>query len=178
MITHSKKLGFTLVEVLVAISILSISILATFTAVQGALRSTNFSEDQIIAYYLADEALEYIRSVRDSNGIQHISALGSSSTYNWLTNISPACTTACYVDVPNDRITACSSNPASCPMLLYNASNGLYQYTAGSPTMYRRWVSVTPISTTEVSVDVFVSWNAQGISKTHTQKLVLRNWTE
>ena len=178
MYTYSKKLGFTLVEILVAVSILSISILATFTAVQGALRSTNFSEDQIIAYYLADEALEYIRSVRDSNAIRHISALGGGSAHGWLTTISPTCNTACYVDVPNNTVTACSSSPDSCPMLLYNATNGLYQYTTGSPTMYRRSVSITSISATEVSVDVFVSWTAQGISKTHTQKLVLRNWTE
>lgn len=175
---QQKKFGFTLVEILVAISILSISILATFTAVQGALRSTNFSEDQIIAYYLADEALEYIRNRRDSNGIQHINALGSGGTYNWLTGITPTCTTACYVDVPNDSITSCSSNVDSCPVLLYNATNGLYQYTGGTATQYRRSISVTTISATEVSVDVRISWTAQGISKVHTQKLVLRNWTE
>lgn len=175
---YQKKFGFTLVEILVAISILSISILATFTAVQGALRSTNFSEDQIIAYYLADEALEYVRNKRDSNGIQHINALGSGSTYNWLTDISPVCSTACYVDIPNNTITACSSNASSCPLLLYNTNTGLYQYVSGNNTVYRRALSVTAVNATEVSVDVSVSWTAQGISKVHTQKLVLRNWTE
>ncbi len=175
------KSGFTLVEILVAISILSIAILATFTAVSQSLRATNFSEDQIIAYHLADEALEYIRNKRDSNAIQHIVAFGSGNTYGWLSGITVPCTTACYVDVPNDAITACSGNAASCPVLSYGTSgqyNGLYQYTSGTGTMYKRSVALTMINATEASFVVTVSWTAQNISKNYTQTMVLKNWTE
>ena len=56
-----SKQGFTLVESLVAISILSLSILATFTAVQGGLKSSNYVKDEIVAYYLTQEAIEYIK---------------------------------------------------------------------------------------------------------------------
>lgn len=180
----SHKSGFTLVEILVAISILSIAILATFTAVSQSLKATNFSEDQIIAYHLADEALEYIRNRRDSNAIQHIIALGTGSTYGWLTGISPACSVACYIDttvLPANAITACSGNAASCPVLLYGtngAYNGLYQYTSGTATMYKRSVAMTMINATEASFTVTVSWTAQNISKNYTQTMVLRNWTE
>ncbi len=178
--TTTKKSGFTLVEILVAISILSIAILATFTAVSQSLKATNFSEDQIVAYHLADEALEYVRNKRDSNAIQHIIALGSGGTYGWLTGISDRCvTTACYVDVPNNNtITACSGNTASCPALLYNSTTGLYQYTTGGTTMYKRSVVLTMLNTTEASIVVTVSWTSQNISKSYTQTLVLKNWTE
>ncbi len=179
--THktAKKSGFTLVEILVAISILSIAILATFTAVSQSLKATNFSEDQIIAYHLADEALEYIRNKRDSNAIQHIIALGSGSTYPWLTGVLDRCvTTACYVDIPNNTITACSSNAASCPVLLYNSGNGLYNHLLGNTTMYKRSVALTMIDATEASFTVTVSWTAQNITKNYTQTMVLKNWTE
>ncbi len=179
---HPQKSGFTLIEILVAISILSMAILATFTAVSQSLKTTNFSEDQIVAYYLADEALEYIRNRRDSNAIQHINALGSGDTFDWLTGIIPACGTACFVDVSAasaNAITACSgSDTASCPFLLYNATNGLYQYTSGTNTVYKRAVKVESINATEVSVVVSVLWTAQSVTKNYTQTVVLKNWTE
>ncbi|MEY4602266.1 MAG: hypothetical protein RL292_207 [Candidatus Parcubacteria bacterium] len=175
---HTHTLGFTLVEILVAISILSIAILATFTAVSQSMKATNFSEDQIIAYYLADEALEYLRNKRDSNAIQHIVALGAGSTYGWLTGISAPCGTACYVDVPNNTITACASNAASCPTVLYDGATGLYQYMSGTGTVYKRSVAMTLINATEASFVVTVSWTAQNVSKNYTQTMVLKNWTE
>lgn len=174
-----KKSGFTLVEILIAISILSISILATFTAVSQAMKSTNFAEDQITAYYLADEALEYIRNQRDVNSIKHIAALGSGGTYSWVTGITGACGTACYIDpVAASPIVACPSNAASCPVLLYNPANGLYQYAAGGATIYRRSVTVTTQNATEIVVTVTVSWTSQSVSKSHIQTLVLKNWTQ
>lgn len=182
--TKTKEKGFTLVEILVAISILSISILATFTAVSTAMRSTSFAEDQIVAYYLADEGLEFIRNTRDSNALRHLVALGSGSTYGWLSGIAQVASDpcypgkVCYVDVPHNTITACSTNAASCPALLYNSSLGVYEYVSGTATQYKRSISVTAISATEASVTVTVSWTAQGISKSYTQMLTLRNWTE
>ena len=45
--------GFTLVETLVAISVLSLSIAGAFTAVQGGIQSSTVAKDQITAFYLA-----------------------------------------------------------------------------------------------------------------------------
>lgn len=184
MMYSKKELGFTLVEVLIAISILSLSILATFTAVSHSMRASNFTEDQIIAYHLADEALELVRNRRDGNAISHINALATGGSVSWLSGIpqsggSPCpSSTACYVDIPYNTITACSSGHASCPVLLYNSTNGLYSYNSGVSTPYRRSITMTSISATELSVTVRVSWTAQGVSKDYTQTLVLRNWAQ
>ncbi len=181
---HTQIYGFTLVEVLVAVSILSISILATFTAVSNAMRATNFTEDQTVAYYLADEALEYIRHKRDSNAIAHISALATGGSVGWLTGVAQVagdpCSTGkvCYVDVAANTIATCSSTAASCPSLLYNSTSGIYGYVSGSTTQYKRSITITSISATEVSVVVQVSWTAQSVTKNYTQTLVLRNWAQ
>lgn len=177
--------GFTLVEVLIAISILSISILATFTAVSHSMRATNFTEDQIIAFHLADEALEFVRNKRDNNAIRHINALATGGSVLWLDTIPQSgglpcpASVACYVDVPyGTTLSLCSSGHASCPVLLYNSTNGLYSYNSGTATQYKRSVSMTLINATELSVTVRVSWVAQGISKDYTQTLVIRDWAQ
>lgn len=179
--------GFTLVEVLVAISILSIAILATFGAVSHSMKATNFTEDQVTAYYLADEALEYVRNRRDANAIAHINALATGGSVEWLTGIAQVATDpcfpgkVCYINVPAataDGIKTCASDATSCPVLLYDGNYGLYGYTSGSATPYKRSVEITTINNTEVSVTVTVSWTAQGISKSYKQTLVLRNWAQ
>lgn len=181
---HKHTRGFTLVEVLIAVSILSIAILATFAAVSNSMRATNFTEDQTVAYYLADEALEYIRHRRDSNAIAHINAVASGGSVAWLTGVAQVagdpCSTGkvCYVDVAANTISTCSSTAASCPVLSYNSTSGIYGYTSGTATQYRRSITITTISATEVSVVAQVSWTAQNITKNYTQTLVLRNWAQ
>ncbi len=59
-----KNKGFTLVETLVAISILSLSILAGFTAVQNSLKSSVTAKNQMIAFYLTQDAMEFIKNKR------------------------------------------------------------------------------------------------------------------
>ena len=61
--------GFTILETLVAISILILALTAPLVIVSQALKSSYFSRDQITAYYLAQEAIEYIRNKRDNQGL-------------------------------------------------------------------------------------------------------------
>ena len=69
MITPSKTFGkaFTLVETLVAISIIMIAIAGPFQVIEHALASAQISRDELIGNSLAQEGVEYVRSVRDGN---------------------------------------------------------------------------------------------------------------
>src|SRR5882724_6625079 len=69
---QKMDIGFTLVETMVAISILSLSILATFTAVQLGISKSLYAKDQITAFYLGQEAFEALQNVRDQNGLANI----------------------------------------------------------------------------------------------------------
>lgn len=177
------SMGFTLVELLVAISILSISILATFTAVSSNVKGQNFSEDQVIAYYLADEGIESIRNIRDNNGIANAAALGSGAAQiSWLNGINPTCvTTACTADasVQPVALTACSSlSPSSCPVLSIKAS-GLYGYGSGTATQFKRSVVVSAVGgslATEATVTCTVSWTTNGVAKTYTVSENMKAW--
>ena len=73
-----KKTGFTLLETLVAITLLTIAIVAPMSLTTQALGSAYYARDQITASYLAQEGLEAVRSVRDANIISN--SLGGRST--------------------------------------------------------------------------------------------------
>jgi type II secretory pathway pseudopilin PulG len=79
------SLAFTLIETLVAISILTIAITGPLAIIAQALRSSYFARDQITAYYLAQEAIEYIRNQRDMNGLKGVDAPASEE---WLDGVA------------------------------------------------------------------------------------------
>lgn len=61
--------GLTLVETLVAISILTIAVIGPLGIIGQALHSSYYTKDQMTAYYLAQEPIEYVRNLRDNQGI-------------------------------------------------------------------------------------------------------------
>lgn len=61
--------GFTILETLVAISILILALTGPLTIVAQALRSSYYARDQVTAYYLAQEAVEFLRNKRDNAGL-------------------------------------------------------------------------------------------------------------
>jgi prepilin-type N-terminal cleavage/methylation domain-containing protein len=75
---NKKEKGFTLVETLVAIFILTLAISGPIYISSFALRNTIDSRDSISAQYLAEEVIEVIRNRRDSRELQ------SSDSSKWL----------------------------------------------------------------------------------------------
>ena len=59
--------GFTLVETMVAIALLTIAIVAPMSLTVQSLATAYYARDEIIASNLAQEGIEAIRSVRDAN---------------------------------------------------------------------------------------------------------------
>lgn len=85
------KKGFTLVETMVAISILMLAILGPLSIASSGLRNSLFAKDQVTAYYLAQEGIEYVRYIRDDNYLQERS--------NWLEGLDDCTGTyGCAID--------------------------------------------------------------------------------
>lgn len=64
---YSKKGGFTLPEVLVSMSVLVLTVFTATNLVVSIIRSNTENMNTLIAYGLAQEGLESIRNIRDSN---------------------------------------------------------------------------------------------------------------
>lgn len=66
-----KKLkSFTLLEVLIAIFVLTIGVMAAFGSIAQTISATTFARDRLIASYLAQEGIEIVKNIRDSNWIK------------------------------------------------------------------------------------------------------------
>jgi len=62
--------GFTLIETLVAISLLTIAIVAPMLLTVQSLSAGYYARDQITAFYLAQEAIETVHAIRDGQILQ------------------------------------------------------------------------------------------------------------
>lgn len=65
MYQHKSQSGFSLVETLVAVTILLIVIVGPMTIATNTARSTSFSSEQVVAFFLAQEGLETAQKARD-----------------------------------------------------------------------------------------------------------------
>lgn len=174
-VLDNKILGFTLVETLVAVSILSLSILAGFTAVQNSLKSSITAKDQMTAFYLTQEVMEFIKNKRDENALNFI----TNGTTTWLTGMAAAANDPCYfgktcrIDVVGNTLVDCSTDGANCLNLrqdrVFNsATKGLYGYTGSwALTNFRRSVTFQQIvANQEVRVTITMNWTQGGMTKT------------
>lgn len=89
--------GFTIVETLVAVTILMIAVAGPLVVATRGLSSSLISRNQMIASYLAQESMEMVKNRRDNN----IARYGDPETY-WLYGFnytSGACTSANPCDI-------------------------------------------------------------------------------
>lgn len=164
-----SRSGFTLIETFVAITVLLISLAGPLTLAAQALRSAYFARDEITAYYLAQEGLEYARAVRDQNYL-------ASPQGTWLNGIADCISATCQVDFPNFSHAICASG--ACQALLFDPASGLFQTRTGTASIYTRTMTITPVANNsdEVKVSVTMTWFSGGINRTFTLSEHLFNW--
>ena len=64
---NKKRKGFSIGEVLLAIFVLSIGMIATFSLFNAGIKNLQNERDLIVASLLAQEGVEVVRNIRDNN---------------------------------------------------------------------------------------------------------------
>ena len=138
--------GFTIIEVIIAILIVTIGVLSVYAAIQQIVSYTHHSASRLTAVHLGEEGIEIVRNIRDTNwlgGVVWNNGLGAGA---WETD---------YNDIPpfspyNDN-----------HYLNLEAASGFYGYGPGSRTNFKRKITITFVGDTlEVSVEV--RWEYKG----------------
>lgn len=184
--------GLTIVESLVAISILVVSVLGPLVIVSQAFKISFFARDQMTAYYLAQESLEYVRNIRDKN------SLTLTEPSDWLTGIVEGGADPIVNAIDNPdlvkyelvrtttgyKLKLCPGTPSVCPKVRFNSTTGIYGDEAPAGTgnsIFTREVTFIKApdddtSAQEVTVKVVMSWNQVGGIYKFPLHMQLTNW--
>lgn len=170
-----NRKGFTLVETLVAITILVLVVVGTSSAIQVGISSYIFSKDQIIAFYLAQEGFEQIRNIRDENRLNNA---------DWLLGIARPGDPCEFGDVCGANPLAQGSDPylISCPssgdcLLEQEDTSGFFGHGFGwSDSIFTREIVLSQINSNEISIEVVVSWSKGIVEREFRAKENLLNY--
>ncbi len=197
MMPTAKKTGFTLIESLVAISILIVAVLGPMGMLSEAISNSSYIKNQVTATYLAQEGLEFVINKRDyirSTWPEFQDAPVLEETYeygdNWLigsnpndpqAGLTPCLSQHCRVDtVSGWTMTSCSNACKDNPLL--QSPNKLYHYDntiiGSTETIFTRSIIVTPLPSTnpvtqeeeinEARVTVEMNWKDKENARTFT----------
>lgn len=164
--SHTK--GFTLVETLVALSILLIVVVGPMTVAHRGIQNAYYANEQVAAVFLAQEAIEAVRATRDTDALGVYDADGVGDTMDW---IPSGCSSGCaYIRETNDFGDCISNN--QCVLKL---DAGVYSHAGiGEDTQFTRTVTIgTPVTSGDVPVTVTVSWESTALGD---RDVVLQTW--
>lgn len=169
-IRHIRQSGFTLIETIVAIAFLMLAVAGFLTVSTRGIAIGSFAKDEMIATYLAQDAMEYIRAKKDTNILNGLAWLDGfkSSSPNCMNPSGNGMSTGrkCWIDTLNGSIDGCSGSCSSLPPLSFNTATGLYGYGGGVTTKFKRIVEMEEIATDrEARVIVTVTFPQGSVTK-------------
>ena len=158
------KQGFTLMEAIVAITVITVGIVGVLSLVSQTISSSTFSKDKLVAAYLAQEGIEIVRNIRDTNWVEGV----ASSWYEGLTG----CASGYEADY-DDTDLSCWSDPGR---FLELQSGGFYSYDSGTQPKFKRKITIVLVGTNELKVSVEIQWQEKGQNYPLTVQENLYDW--
>jgi len=173
---HKSGAGFTILEVILAITVLTLAVSGSFILISQTIGSISVVQSRLIASYLIQEGLELARNIRDSNWLkneawgQNLEAGDWEGDYLTLTSCPPPCQ---YDDL----------------RFLGIDGNGFYSYnySSGNETIFKRKITFSDrvdlndppdgqIDKFKVSVEVL--WKERGQLHSLSAQEYLYNWNK
>lgn len=154
--TQSRD-GQLLVEAIIAMGIFTVAIVGVIGIIARAIHEGRTVGDQFIAANLAAEGLEVTKNIIDSNVINnHLS---------WNNGIGPGDYQIDYASVSlGSPVSVSGGSPSSqyntpgLNDLLFSSSDGTYDYSSGSPTIFKRYIYINYITNYQIRVTCTVLW--------------------
>ncbi|HEB13543.1 MAG TPA: prepilin-type N-terminal cleavage/methylation domain-containing protein [candidate division CPR3 bacterium] len=151
------KKGFTIIEVLVALVLLTVGAGGAFALLSRTISFTSTANGRLVATYLAQEGIEIVRNIRDTNWLQGEALNEGIADGDWRVDYTEA-----ELDNPYDGE-------------FLKLSGGMYQYVLGDDTSLQRNITIGNIAD-GITVDVEVSWTTKGQAHSVESSTILYNW--
>ena len=151
--------GFTLIETIVAIFLLTVGVVGSFSLMQKVTSFASITSSQLVASYLAQEGIEIIRNIRDTNYLEHQAwdagiGAGADFRLDYRSQVFPDA--------------ACGS---------YLSHNGTsYICSADSNSKFQRQITVEKPVSGKMVVSVEVSWSERGNQHLILAQTELYDW--
>lgn len=191
---ENKEGGFTLVEALTAIFILTFVVVGLMTVVSDSLFATKYAKDEITANYLLQEVVDFVRNDRDTAVFLNIGEGIDSSWSDFVesyTRVEVGCSSSsgCIVDVnlSDNNLRPCSS-PACSYLYLYEGDDTgnlksfyvtkdyPFGITGRVKTNFQRTLKVAEEGNNQLKVEVTVNWKNGNLSKSRSLSTTLSKW--
>lgn len=154
---NKNQRGFGLVEMIIAIGIVGIGIVGTFSMISRFSEQSKIVRDSFVASYLAQEGIEIVKNIRDTNIL-------NSSSRDWDDGID--CSSGCEADFED-----ASLSPWDDKFLYLENTTGMYKYidspstspsTSDIKTYYKRMIT-TVKSGDEIDIMITIYWEDKSI---------------
>ena len=152
------KKGFTLLETLFALTILTTGFFSTFGLLRKSISVTTTNINQLIAANLAQEGIEIIRNIRDSGYV-------SGDDWNTiLLSLNNGACNECEADI-GDVVLIDQSDP------YLKINSDMYQYNLGIDSKFKRRISINrgggfcveiAVPADCIMIEVDVLWSERG----------------
>lgn len=146
-----------MIETLIAIFILLVSTTGPLSFAQSGLRASFLARDQVVAFYLAQDAIETLKSLRDNNSL---------SGQYWLQDMSgcESTTDGCRMQTTGSPFIIEPCFAGSCNPMYYDNSTREFVLASGAnrePSKYTRTIFVDEIVPgREAQIIVEVEWDS------------------
>jgi|SRR3989344_606963 len=179
--------GFTLVESLVAITILIIGVLGPMSVATRGITDGLYAQNQLIATHLAQEGLELLSLQVESNNVANDGSGdadndGDVDPDDFLFGLGACLPASCAVvvyssgDSVDFSFSSCAS-ASNCDIVftldLIDPTIGFYKpYVSGNQVKFRRTLTVTSLTPVEVLLQSTVTWT----NKVNPQSITLHRY--
>lgn len=161
--------GFTIIEVILAIFIITATVTGSFVLIQQTLNFSSLNQSKLVAYYLSQEGLELTRNIRDNNWLKQetdpfVVWDDGLDDGNWEIDYKTKSLT-----INQDRY------------LYISGADNFYNYIS-SPlptdhiTKFKRKIIVNKITSDSLEITSRVQWIERGINRQVEASEYLYNW--
>lgn len=157
-----SKMGFTLLETVVALAILSAAIVGPMSLVSRGIAGARTSKNRVIASYLAQEGMEVVRLIKENNALagftDNSAPCDSTAPFDpkWNSGICPGVWQAYINDDQTENSGFVLKSDTGSSLLFDAGQPGLYNHRFGDPTIFTRTVEISaPVGPEDDTVSDF-----------------------